>query len=401
MISKVIIPDLGATGGDVILEEWLVKPGEVVKTGQALYVVATDKATVEVEAYRDGVLHTILVQGGETVSLGTVIALITDSIDEQIDEPENELEIEHDSTPSTPSPSPSVKQESGRRILASPLARRMAAEENISLASIQGSGSMGQVLKRDVLAALNNIETSGLPSGVQQIPLSPMRRSIAERTSSSKSQIPHFYTHTTIDMQAATLLRHQALEIAERSSLSKPTITDLCIQAAAQTLVEFPQLNARFDGKTINLYREINIGLVVGLTEGMLIPVIHAADQLDLFSLASATDGARQRAEAGQLHSSDMGESTFTISNLGMFDIDSFTAVINPPEVGILALGKVREQPAAVDGTIIPRLQMIATLSVDHRVIDGVLSARFLTTFKNILENPYRLAFPIPQGEYK
>jgi pyruvate dehydrogenase E2 component (dihydrolipoamide acetyltransferase) len=401
MISKVIIPDLGATGGDVILEEWLVKPGEVVKTGQALYVVATDKATVGVEAYRDGVLHTVLFQGGETVSLGTVIALIADSIDEQIDEPENELEIEHDSTPSTPSPSPSVKQESGRRILASPLARRMAAEENISLASIQGSGSMGQVLKRDVLAALKNIETSGLPSGAQQIPLSPMRRSIAERTSSSKSQVPHFYTNTTIDMQAATLLRHQALEIAERSSLSKPTITDLCIQAAAQALVEFPQLNARFDGKTINLYREINIGLVVGLTEGMLIPVIHAADQLDLFSLASATDGARQRAEAGQLHSSDMGESTFTISNLGMFDIDSFTAVINPPEVGILALGKVRERPAAVDGTIIPRLQMIATLSVDHRVIDGVLSARFLTAFKNILENPYRLAFPIPQGEYK
>jgi pyruvate dehydrogenase E2 component (dihydrolipoamide acetyltransferase) len=399
MISKVIIPDLGATGGDVILEEWLVEPGEVIKTGQALYVVATDKATVEVEAFRDGVLHTILVHGGETASLGSVIALIADSIDEQFNETEDE--IVNEAAPSPPSIPPLATHTSGERILASPLARRMAAEENISLVSIPGSGSMGQILKRDVLAVLNTMETPEVPPGVQQIPLSPMRRSIAERTSSSKSQIPHFYTQTTIDMQAAITLHYQAIEFAERSRLSKPTITDLCIRSVGLILAEFPDLNARFDGETISLYPEINIGLVVGLNEGIMIPVIRAANQLDLFSLAAATHGARNRAEAGQLISSDLGDSTFTISNLGMFDIDSFTAVINPPEVGILALGKIQEQPAVINGTIDARLQMIATLSVDHRVIDGILAARFLTALKELLENPFRLAFDVPQDTHQ
>jgi pyruvate dehydrogenase E2 component (dihydrolipoamide acetyltransferase) len=395
MISKVIIPDLGATGGDVILEEWLVESGEVIQSGQALYVIATDKATVEVEAYRDGILHTILVQGGESVPLGTVIALLADSIDEQIELAEYKPQ-EITTVPETEI-SQVVTRQSGGRILASPLARRIAAQENVNLASLDGSGLKGQILKRDVIAALNAQETLELPNGVQQIPLSSMRRSIAERTSASKSQIPHFYTQTTIDMQAATLLRHQALEIAERNNLPKPTITDLCFRTAALTLGEFPQLNARFDGQRIGLYQDINIGLVVGLAEGMLIPVIQNVDQLDLFSLADATRGARLRAEAGQLHSRDMGEGTFTISNLGMYDIDSFTAAINPPEVGILALGKIQEQPAIVNGAIVARPLMIATLSVDHRVVDGILAARFLTALKETLENPIRLESDISQ----
>jgi pyruvate dehydrogenase E2 component (dihydrolipoamide acetyltransferase) len=399
MISQVIIPDLGATGGDVILEEWLAEPGQDIKSGQALYVVATDKATVEVESFRDGVLHSILVQEGESVPIGTVIALVADSIDEQFKKPENEI-IEH-RTPSVPSTLPQATQKPGERILASPLARRIAAEENVSLESLDGSGTKGQILKRDVIAALNALETFKSPAGIQQKPLSPMRRSIAERTLLSKSQIPHFYTNTTIDMQAAISFRHQALDLAESKGLSKPTITDLCIRATALALKEFPQLNARFDGQRIDLYQDINIGLVVGLDEGMLIPVIQVADQLDLFSLAAATREARLRAETGQLQSSDLGKGTFTISNLGMFEIDSFTAVINPPEVGILALGKIQERPAAVDGTIVPRPQMIAILSVDHRVIDGILAAQFLTEIKELLEHPYRLALDLTQDTHQ
>jgi pyruvate dehydrogenase E2 component (dihydrolipoamide acetyltransferase) len=223
-----------------------------------------------------------------------------------------------------------------------------------------------------------------------------MRRNIAERTSLSKSRIPHFYTSTTIDMQAAIDLRHQAIKLAEQTRNSKPTITDLCIHGAALTLREFPALNARFDGESIIIYDDINIGFVIGLAEGMLLPVIQRADQLNLLSLASATRQVRQRAEVGQLRSSDMGESTFTISNLGMFEIDSFTAVINPPEVGILALGQVKEQPSVVNGAILPRPLMIATLSVYHRVVDGIIAARFLTALKEILENPSRLALDTP-----
>ena len=224
-----------------------------------------------------------------------------------------------------------------------------------------------------------------------------MRRVIAERTSLSKSQIPHFYVTATIDMQAAIELRRKALELAERSGLTKPTITDICMRAAALTLREIPTLNARFDGDTIITYQDINIGLVIGLSDGMLIPVIQRADQHDLYSLAAETQQVRQRAEAGQLRDSDMGEGTFTISNLGMYEIDSFTAVINPPEVGILALGKINEQPTVANGIFVARPLMIATLSVDHRVVDGIVAARFLTAIKDILENPYRLVLDSPQ----
>lgn len=395
MISEIIIPDLGATGGDVTLEEWLVKPGELIKTGQALYVVATDKATVEVEAYCDGVIQTILVPQGETVPLGTVVALLADSIDEKSELGEDEPE-ERSSTPVSEI-SNLRSYQSGKRILASPLARRIASEEKINLESLNGSGTKGQILKRDVTEAISARRTSESPTGILREPLSPMRRTIAERTSLSKSQIPHFYTNATIDMGAAIELRHQTIEVAERSDHSKPTINDLCIRATALALREFPALNARFDGETITIHQEINIGLVIGLAEGMMIPVIHRADQLNLFSLASATQQVRHRAEADQLRSSDMGEGTFTISNLGMFEIDSFTAVINPPEVGILALGKIREQPTIVDGEIEARPLMITTLSVDHRVVDGIIAARFLTAIKDLLENPYRLTLDIPQ----
>jgi pyruvate dehydrogenase E2 component (dihydrolipoamide acetyltransferase) len=399
MISKIVIPDLGATGGDVILEEWLVEPGQEVKAGQPLYVVATDKATVEVEAYRDGVIHSILISQGETVSLGTVIGLLADSIDEEIEIAEDE------SVGKTATPEPEILHlpinQSGDRILASPLARRIAAEEDISLELLNGSGSRGQILKRDVIAVVNAQKIVDSPTRILREPLSPMRKVIAERTSLSKSQIPHFYTNTTIDMQAAIQLRRQVLDMAERSGLSKPTITDLCIRATALALQEIPALNTRFDGDTIITYKDINIGLVIGLSEGMLIPVIQQADQHNLYALAAATQQVRQRAEAGQLRDSDMGEGTFTISNLGMYEIDSFTAVINPPEVGILALGKINEQPMVVDGVLVARPLMIATLSVDHRVVDGIVAARFLTTIKHILENPYRLTLDTSPGADK
>jgi pyruvate dehydrogenase E2 component (dihydrolipoamide acetyltransferase) len=395
MISEIIIPDLGATGGDVTIQKWLVQTGDIVKSGQVLYELATDKAIVEVESFRDGIIQAILVPQGETVALGTTIGLIADSIGEEQklleDEPQLGLTQPEQRKPET------ITKVRAERILASPLARRIANEKNINLEVITGSGSKGQILKRDVLAALKGGNSLGSPKRLSPIPLSPMRRSIADRTSLSKSTIPHFYADTTIDMHAAIDLRRQMLESAELYGDAKPTITDLCIRATALTLREFPSLNARFDGETIILAKDINIGIVIGLPEGLLIPVIQGADQLDLYSLASKTQQVRQRAQAGQLISRDMGGGTFTLSNLGMFDVDSFTAVINPPEVGILALGKIKEQATVIEGKILPHPLMVATLSVDHRVIDGIIAARFLSGFKNILENPFRLTFEASQ----
>jgi len=413
MISKVIIPDLGSTGSDVTLEEWLVQPGERVKAGQPLFVVTTDKATVEVEAFREGVLRHILAEAGERLSTGEAVALLADSLDEPIDQPEAAPEVNMVSPPPHQGPDASATTpHSGNRILASPLARRMAAQNGIDLTSLRGSGSGGQILKRDVMssiapqvaavaakdAAEPHFAAQELtPRRAEREPLSPMRRAVAERVQRSKTEIPHFDAAITIDMSAALEFRQQTLKLAGERGWEKPSITDLCIKAAALTLRQYPALNASFDGDAMLTFADINIGLVVGLDEGMLVPVIHAADQINLFTLAAATRQLRAHAETGQLSASDLSGGTFTLSNLGMYGLDSFSAVINPPQAGILALGAVKEQPAAVDGALVVRPLMTATLSVDHRVVDGITAARFVEVFKEMLENPTRLTFDSPQ----
>ena len=403
MISEVIIPDLGATGGDVILEEWLVEPGEPVSTGQPIFLVTTDKATVEVESFRDGVVRELKAAVGSHLSPGTVVALLADYLDEPLSSGLVDHTIPQEGT-SEIIPTPRKKkpsfEKSNRRIMASPLARNIAEKEGIDLASLTGTGKQGQILKRDVMVAINLRDSAR--KTVQQTPgnqrrsLSPMRRTIAERTWRSKNEIPHFYTSITIDMHAAINLRRQAVDWAEQQGWSPPTITDMCIRAAALALHEYPDLNVSFDGDMIYTFSDVNIGLVIGLEEGMLVPVIHKASHLDLFALSAITKQLKKRAVSGQLSADQLCNATFTLSNLGMFGVDSFTAVINPPQAGILALGAVKEQPAAVDGQIALRHCMIATLSVDHRIVDGILAARFLDTFKEVLEKPFTLFVDSP-----
>jgi pyruvate dehydrogenase E2 component (dihydrolipoamide acetyltransferase) len=280
------------------------------------------------------------------------------------------------------------------------LARTIAEKEGIDLSSLAGSGRHGQILKRDVTAVIAERESSG--KSIHQIPhaqrrfLTPMRRAIAERTWKSKNEIPHFYTSITIDMESTINWHRQAADWAQLQGLSVPTITDICIRAAALSLVKFPGLNASLIGDSIYTFPDINIGLVVGLDEGMLVPVIQNTDQYDIFSLAAQTKQLRNNAVSGKLSASQLTNGTFTLSNLGMFGIDSFTAVINPPQAGILALGAVKEQPAGVEGQIVLRHLMVATLSVDHRIVDGVQAARFQETFKDFLENPIRLFVDSP-----
>ena len=406
MISEIIIPDLGASGGDVILEEWLVKPGQAVRTGQPLFLVTTDKATVEVEAFRDGVIRELRAEVGSQLAPGSIVAVLADDIDEPIPAEMADQSKAHDTlnviSPSPLRPRESVSQKPGQRIMASPLARKIAEKEGIDLTSLTGTGTQGQILKRDVQAVIDSqLSASGaLPpiTGLQRQALSPMRRSIAEITSRSKSEIPHFYTTITIDMQAALNHQQQMVELADLQDLPEPTITDICLRAAALTLVKYPDLNASFDGETVTTYPEINIGLVIGLEEGMLVPVIHKASDLDIFATAAATRQVKNKALSGQLSADQLSSATFTLSNLGMFGVDSFTAVINPPQVAILALGAVKEQPAAIDGVLVPRPLMIATLSVDHRVVDGINAARFLESFKEKLEKPLSLMPDFTEG---
>ena len=403
MISEVIIPDLGGTGGDVVIEQWLVQPGEEVKAGQSLFVVTTDKATVEVEAFRDGLLLQINAGVGEKVSLGSVVALLADSMDEPIAgrQPET-TQSEGTPPPASQSSLPGPAPETGDRILASPIARRMAQAEKIDLSTLQGTGADGQILKRDVLAemaARRAPETSPSQEGLTRTALSPMRQAIAERTQRSLSEIPHFHAAITIDMAKAQDLRRQAVAWAAQNDWAQPSMTDLCIRAAALALRQFPALNASLQADTLITYSEINIGLVIGLAEGILIPVVHSADRLDLFNLAARTRRLRQEATAGRLSAQDLSAGTFTLSNLGMHGLDSFTAVINPPQAGILALGAIKEGPAVVEGALVVRPLMTATLSVDHRIIDGVTAAEFAAAFRELLENPFGLTLAGPQEQ--
>jgi pyruvate dehydrogenase E2 component (dihydrolipoamide acetyltransferase) len=400
LISEVVMPNLGATGGDVTLDDWLVKPGDAVKTGQPLFVVTTDKATVEVEAFRDGVLREVRVQAGETVPLGTVVALLANAMNEPLpamSEAQPALEAVSALSQSPDLPPASVQTE---RLLITPLARRIAEQEGLNPEKIAGSGRGGQILKRDVVQAVaaRRVESPvAAANGARREALSPMRRAIAERTQRSKSDAPHFYATITIDMKAALDMRQQAVDWATQHGWMPPSITDLCLRAAALVLRDFPMLNARFDGDALLYHEDINLGLVVGLDDGMLIPVIRQADRLNLTALAAESRRLRQRAEAGQLSATELTGGTFTLSNLGMFGLDSFTAVINPPEAGILALGAVKEQPAVINGAVEPRPLMIATLSVDHRVVDGITAARFVAAFKDLLEHPLRLTLDAPQ----
>ena len=398
MISKIIMPDLGATGGDVKLMEWLVEPGDKVQTGQPLFLVETDKATVEVEAFRDGVVRELLAGVGDSVPLGSVVAVVADTMEEPLPvDPSEDAPTE--SAPSPVSQPESATREENGRILASPIARRMAQVEGIDLGSVTGTGRMGQILKRDLELILSQTEVV-FRSMVKhrREPVSPMRLAIAQRAVRSKSEAPHFYSSITVDMTSALALRQMVTELADESGRIAPSITDLCLKAAALALVAFPLLNASFQEEVIIYYETINIGLVVGLEAGgMLVPVVQQADRHDLFELADLTQRLRKRAEEGILNSSELSGGTFTLSNLGMYGLDSFLAVINPPQAGILALGAVQEQPAVIDGTIVPRPLMQATLSADHRLVDGIVAARFMAAWKELLENPYRLMMKPPE----
>jgi len=396
LIYDIVIPALGATGGDVVFEEWRAQAGQFVKFGSELFVVTTDKATVEVEAFCDGYLRETLVSPGATVPIHTVIGRLADTLEEPLNaglpvDAQLDERIEQ-----TVAPLVTSSNRPGR-ILASPLARRMAAELGIDLALIKASGSQGQILKRDVTRIVEKTHTT---DGVVRVPLSPMRRVIAERTQRSNTEVPHFHGSVVIDMTEAKVTLEQTTAWAEKNNLVPPTITDLALRATSLALRQTPQLNASFRSDEIWYFDEINIGLVIGLAEGMMIPVVHHADQLNIFTLASTTRQLRAAAEAGRLSNTQLSGATFTVSNLGMYGLDSFSAVINPSEAGILALGAAKQQPAEWQGNLALRWQMTATLAVDHRAVDGITLAKFLKSFKNLLENPQSLALEPSHGEF-
>ena len=408
MIVEIIIPNLGATGGDVIIEEFLVKPGEFVQAGAPIFVVTTDKATVEIEAYRSGYLHTLLVEPGSSLPPGSPVLLLADTLEELSTPISIPSAAESDQVPektiSQPSPGIPGVIPPDSRILASPLARRMARQIGLDLASLPGSGKQGAILKRDVLRFLASHQPvtpiqSLAGEKILRLPVSAARKAIARSTQWSKSQAPHFYASTEIDMVAARDLHSQASLIAESHSWTPPTMNDFVLRATALALRQIPRLNASYQGEEILVYEEINLGLVIGLPDGMIVPVIHNTDHKNLYTIAAETKKLKEKAIAGRLSSLDLSGGTFTVSNLGMYNLDSFVAVINPPQAGILALGALRQAAVVRENQVVPRWIMTVSLSVDHRAVDGVHAAAFLQALRNLLEIPFSLAPQAPDEE--
>jgi pyruvate dehydrogenase E2 component (dihydrolipoamide acetyltransferase) len=388
---NVIMPSLGFDMTEGQLARWLKNEGDPVEKGQAIAEIETEKATVEIEAAASGILARIIVQAGETVPVGTVIGVIAKQGEE----------IAAKSAPPTPPP-PAPILEAGEgaapseaRVKASPVARRMAEEAGLDLSRIKGAGPSGRVLERDVQAAIAARSAPaphgvpvGHPSG-ETVPLSRMRQTIARRMTESKKMAPHFYVTVEINMDEAMKMRDQLNSSAPETE--RISVNDLIVAAAARTLARFPALNASYREGNLEMHSQVNIGIAVALEDGLIPPVLRDADKKTLKRIAAESRALTERARANKLRSDDLGGGTFTVSNLGMFDVDEFIAIINPPEAAILAVGAVTRRPVAAAGEVRIASLMKTTLSVDHRVADGAQAGRFMQEFKKLLENPVNL----------
>ena len=399
MPTNVIMPALGVAQEKGTLINWLKSEGQTVSKGEPLMEVETDKATVEIEAVASGILANVTASAGDEVPVGQTIAMIvapgetipetaTASSSSSIKEisPQASAESKLEDRTETPNSAPRIP---GSRILASPAARRIAREEGIDLGALNGSGPEGSVLIADVRRAKEKptLEPEIAQRVSRLVPLSPMRRIVGERMTQSKQSAPHFYISMDIDMTAIVGMRNRWKQRGERTL---PSINDFILSACANTLKIFPVLNARFTHDGIEFLPEINIGMAVALEEGLVVPVIRNADRLSLGDLAQQSRQLSEKAQHKKLLPFDYEGGTFTVSNLGMLGVDNFVAIINPPQCAILAVGRVAPRAVADEVGIAVRSMMTATLSADHRVIDGAIAARFLADFKRRMENPDR-----------
>ncbi|HAM32217.1 MAG TPA: pyruvate dehydrogenase complex dihydrolipoamide acetyltransferase [Deltaproteobacteria bacterium] len=390
MSTDVIMPALGFDMTEGLLARWLKNEGDPVEKGQAIAEIETEKATVEIEAAAAGILARIIVRAGETVPVGTVIGVIAEAGEKVAAAP-----APPEARPPAPAPDAGKAAPSGARVKASPVARKMAEDAGLDLSRVKGTGPDGRVLERDVQAAIaarSAPKPPGVPAGPPPgatAPLSRMRRTIARRMTESKTTAPHFYVTVEIDMDEAMKVREQLNRLAPEAE--RISVNDMIVAAAARTLARFPALNASYRDDSLEMHSRINIGIAVALEDGLIPTVLRDADKKTLRSIAAESRGLAERARANKLRSDDLGGGTFTVSNLGMFDVDEFIAIINPPEAAILAVGAVTRRPVAVAGEIGIASLVKTTLSVDHRVADGAQAGRFLQEFKKLLENPVNL----------
>ncbi len=424
MAEIVTMPKLGFDMAEGTLIRWAKKEGDKVEKGELLAEIETDKATVEVESQYSGVVLKHLVKEGTAVPVSKPIAAIGaagEKVDEKMlagaqaaapaKEEKKAEPAKAEAKPAQSAPAQPANQQtkqisegnghlpSGLR--ASPLARKVAEERGVNLQGVRGSGPQGRIVKRDVetaqpggsdlpgLPGLQMVEV-GPPPADKRVPLSRLRAAIARRMTQSRQEVPHFYVTHEYDMDRVLDARAQANALLEGSG-EKLSINDFVIKAAALALRQFPNLNAKLDGDAVLQFGQVNIGVAVAVDNGLLTVVCKDADRKPLRQISMEVKQMSERVRAGKVNSEDIEGSTFTISNLGMFDVFEFVAIINPPEAAILALGAAMQQPVVKDGQIAVGQRMRATLSVDHRVSDGAEGAKYLQALAQYLENPISL----------
>ncbi len=407
MADVVSMPKLGFDMAEGTLVRWVKLEGETVNKGDILAEIETDKATVEVESSFAGVVHKHLVEQGSVVPVGTPIAIIAAPGEQVEDIPTTQPAQEVPAQAQTPQTAPAAPVQPAATptapagpVKASPLARRMATEQGLDIHTLRGSGPGGRIVKRDVESALKSIPasfplkpatppakmTSTAIPGDETVPVDRLRAAIGRRMVESKQQVPHFYaTHACRVDELMSLRKKINSTLPEGEKIS---VNDFLIKAAGLALRRYPNLNASLNGDVILRHGDVNVGVAVAVPGGLLTVVNRNTDQKPLRVISREVREMVTRARDGKVRPDDIEGSTFSISNLGMFDVDSFVAIINPPEAAILAVGSVQEVPVVEDGQIKPGMVLKITLSADHRITDGAEAAQFLQAMAEYLENP-------------
>ncbi|MEE8360784.1 MAG: dihydrolipoamide acetyltransferase family protein [Gemmatimonadales bacterium] len=405
MATKVVMEALSPTMEEGRLVEWKMAEGAKVSVGDVLAEVETDKAIMELVARVDGTLLKHLVPAGSTVPVADPVGIIGEP-GEDISEGSGAAGqrggdvgvgrgggAAADVAVTAPQPRSPAAPLPGGRVKASPLARRIAEEQGIDLSSVAGSGPGGRIVKRD-LAGVAAAQPGAAPvtatGGFEDIPLSLMRKTIAKRLVESIGPVPTFYLTVEIDMERTWDAR-EALKLLGPDG--KVSFNDIIIKATALALKQHPECNAWWQGDAIRQWYEVHLGMAVAIDDGLITPVIRHADQKSLREISAEARILAEKARERKLMPEEYTGATFTVSNLGAFGIDHFTAIINPPEAGILAIGGITQQPVVVDGELVVRRRMLLTMSCDHRVIDGAMGAAFLQTLRAYLENPLAMVW--------
>jgi pyruvate dehydrogenase E2 component (dihydrolipoamide acetyltransferase) len=445
MITKVLMPKLSEAMETGKVIKWLKKEGDPIKGGDVIAEIETDKANVEIEAFGSGVLRKILIGEGGQVPVGEMIGVIADPADDiatvaasapaprpaaapaaapaagppaAAAPPPLPAMESYRSVPETTAvvplaPVPSAAPAGGGRIKASPLARKVAAQSGVDLRLLQGTGPGGRIVRRDVetaaaspgpavAAAAPTVAGPASPAAArpqfvipqrtgaefEDRPLSSMRAIIAKRMPLSKGPVPHFYVTSEPSMDRAWALRSELNALEGQPKIS---VTDMIVKACAQALLKNPGVNAQLQGQSIRVFHRAHIGLAIALDEGLITAVLRDCDAKPLAQIAVEARDVAERARGGKLRAQELSGATFSISNLGMYDVEEFSAIINPPEGAILAVGSVLEKPVVEDGQLRVGRRMKMTISCDHRVMDGAMGARFLQDVKRLLEEPLRL----------